>query len=189
MSGRSPFIATSLVGAFVLALLAAACASPGSIESRARAHVAARLKVPSSSLRVTNQSELSTEHHAVVRVMTSDGTALVVALARRGDLVVDGTMSDAFVRLAAAEHLGTRFSVLGADRVAGWYGALGGGPCGEVLPSRGPSQSVQTTRSSDVIVLVYPFASGRRVEQCRVELDLSGQVRSAAAEALPLATR
>jgi hypothetical protein len=183
-------VVTSLLGALVLALLAftTACTSTSSqLEARARAHAAARLAAAKGDLVVTERSDLSTDRHAVMRVTAPDGRALTVVVPRGGAEAFDASAPDAFAQLARAENLAERYAALGAVRVAGWYGALGNGPCGELMAHE--KKSVQVEERPDARLLTYRFAAGDKVQLCHVELGLDGEVRRAEADIAPIAKR
>lgn len=178
--------------AFGLALAIVAVVTPGcgqaSPETRAREHAAAQLGVDSSDIRITQRGELTTPRHLVVRASTKSGAELTIAVAREGRLLVDGRMRDGFARLVEAERAGARFDELGAERIAGWFGAFAGGLCGEPLSeARGPQ--VKNEVLPDAHRLSWSFAGDTRVMRCTLTFDNDGRVRDAASEAQPVAAR
>jgi hypothetical protein len=183
-------ITTSI--AFGLALAIAAFVTTGcggsTPESRAREHAAARLGVDADDLRITQRGELATPRHVVLRATAGSGAELTVAVARQGSLIVDGRMHDAFARLAQAERAGARFDELGAERIAGWFGAFAGGVCGEPLAeSRG--SLVKNEVLPDAHRLSWSYAGDARVMRCTMVLGNDGRVRDAVSEAQPIAAR
>ena len=186
---RSVGTSVALAAALVVAAVTTSGCGPVSVEERALEHAADRLQVPVETLRVTERSDLSTGRHAVLRV-SAHGRAkqLTVAVSRKGSLLVDALDSDAFTRLAAAEHLGARFEELGGARVAGWFGALGGGrPCGEPVVAS-VKDTVQVESLPDgAHRLSYRFSDGDKLMRCRVTIAADGLVRDVFAEAAPVA--
>jgi hypothetical protein len=183
-------ILTSL--GFALALVVVGTSGCGQkIEDGVRQHAAGRLDVPVDELRVTERSELSTEEHRVYRVSHRKGKAeLIVVTTPRGKVVTDARASDAFAVLAAAEKLAERFERLGGSRVAGWYGALGGGEvCGELVDD-GRENLVSTENLADGARRVsYRFMGKQGPKRCQLVIAPDGKVRDVAAIDAPLAKR
>ena len=147
-----------------------------------------RLQVPVSTLRVTERSDLSTSRTAVLRVSAHGRSkGLTVAVARKGSLLVDALDADAFTRLAAAERLGPRVEELGGARVAGWYGALGGRPCGEPVVAS-VKDTIQVESLPDgAHRLSFRFSDGEKLMRCKVTIAADGLVRDVFSEAAPVA--
>jgi hypothetical protein len=186
-------IATSLAvaAALLLAAMTTGCNEDG-VEERVREYAARQLGVPEDNLRVTERSDLSTSRHAFLRV-TARGRErhLTVAVARRGQFIVDALQPDAFARVARAEELGPRFQQLGGARVAGWYGALSGGrPCGEPFAASqhdAPSAVQVEPLGDGAYRLSYRFTDGTKLMRCRLTIEPDGSVLEAMAEAAPVA--
>ena len=193
ISWRSVATSLAVAAALLLAAMTTGCGAV-STEERALQHAADRLGVPEDTLRVTERSDLSTSLHQVLRVSARGlERQLTVAVARQGNLIVDGLQPDAFLRLARAERLGQRFEQLGGTRVAGLFGALSGGhPCGEPFAAsqKETVDAVQVENLPDgAHRLAYRFTDGAKLMHCRVTLEPDGTVREVVAEAAPVARR
>jgi hypothetical protein len=117
-----------LCAGLVLAVAVGACGGSDAEQGRVARHAAAVLGIPASALRITARSDLASDRHAFYLVTPPTGASLVVVVPHDGALF-DSRTPDAFTRVARAEQAVTRLSHLGAERVAAWFGALGGGAC------------------------------------------------------------
>jgi hypothetical protein len=188
-------IATSLAvaAALLFSAMSTGCGTD-SAEERALQHAADRLGVPEDTLRVTERTDLSTTRHLFLRVSARGRERqLTLAIARKGDAIIDGLEPDAFARLAREERLGPRFEELGGARVAGWFGALANGrPCGEPFGGTRNEQPVAVqveTLADGAHRLSYRFTDGAKLMRCRLTLDHDGTVKDVVAEASPVAKR
>jgi hypothetical protein len=181
---------TSITFALALVVMGSSgCSS--NIESGVVDHAADRLEVSAAELRVTERSELSTGEHRVFRVSQKKGGAsILVVTTPDGRVLTDTKSANAFGVLAAAEKVAERFEFLGGARVAGWYGALGGGSvCGEVFDD-GKTYGVATQNLADGARRVsYRFLGKNGPKRCNLVIAPDGSVRDVAAMDAPVAKR
>jgi hypothetical protein len=143
-------------------------------------HAALVLGVAPTSLRVTSQSELQGEEHDFYYVVAESGATLVVVVPRGGE-PFDARTPDAFTRVARAEQSTARLSKLGAERVASWFGTLGGGVCPPPPVDQAHFATV-TRREGGEVELTYPVGvdRARAVERtCVIELAADGSLKAA----------
>ncbi len=166
------------LGLFLL-VLATACAGPGD-DGRVARYAALQLGMSSSDLRVTSQSDLTGESHNFYLVTSAKGPELVVVAPRVGPFF-DSRTPDAFSRVARAEDAAARVGQLGAERVASWFAALGGGVCPP--PPADQAHFATATRAADGGIRVSygaPTAQGIQ-KTCVIDLAPDGGLKQARA--------
>jgi hypothetical protein len=161
-----------LAAALVLGLALGACGRNRQEEQVAQ-HAAKVLKVPADSLRVTTESELTGGFHDFFLATAQDGKSLVVVAPKKGEMF-DARTPDAFDRVSRGEHATERLSQLGAERVASWFAALGGGVC--PLPPVDQAHFVEVSRQQDGNVQLS-YAALHRI--CVINLRADGSLASA----------
>src|SRR5262249_26604420 len=110
-------------------------------------------------------------------VSTAKGPALVV-IAPRGDALFDSKTPDAFSRVAHAEDAARRIGQLGAERVASWFAALGGGLCPPAPADQ--AHFATAARAPDGGVRVsYAAATAQGRRSCIIDLAPDGALREA----------
>jgi hypothetical protein len=158
--------------------LAVAC-SPGSPDSRVSRHAAGRLGLESAVLRVTSQTELESPRHRF-HLVSRDGVPLLLVVEPREGELFDARTPDAFDRVARAEDAAARLGQLGAERVALWFGALGGGVCPP--PTSTGAHFATVERDAEDTIIRYPAGPGKI---CAVALAPDGGLRKARLEGAP----
>lgn len=171
-------ITMRLAGLLLAASVASAAAcSHASSEDRAARHAAARFGVPAGSLRVTNQSDLTGERHDFLLVTRAGLPPLVVVVPARGE-PFDGDSKGAFDRVARGEDAVRRLSRIGAERVALWFAALGGGRC--PMPASDDAHFARVERLADGVRISYPAGNTAEFKRtCAIELAADGSLRDA----------
>lgn len=172
----------------ILLLLSLGCAREGE-EQRARRYAAEQLGVLTAATRVTTRSDLATEKHSFLRVsvLGDPDRELTVVVPHQGGGLFDSSTPGAFDRVARAENTAQRFDQLGADRIAAWFGALGGGVCRDPLLMREHNATASVTPDGGVR-LSYRFAVIPReggaggVHECILTLAPDGSLRDANVE-------
>jgi hypothetical protein len=161
-----------------LALGMAACVAE-SEDARVARYAELRLGVPASALRVTSQSDLTGAKHNFYLV-TGAGQRLIVIAPRSGALF-DSRTGGAFSRVAHDEDAARRLGQLGAERIAGWFAALGGGVC--PAPPADDAHFATVTPAQDGGVRVsYAAPSTQGITTtCLIELAPDGTLRQARA--------
>lgn len=166
-----------LIPSLALAAALAACARGD--DDRVTRYAMARLGKPAASLRITPRTDLTGAEHTFYLVTPDVGPSLVVVVPSVGP-IFDARTADAFDRVARAEHADERLSQLGAERVAAWFGALGGGACPP--PPLDQAHFAAVTHNSDGGVTIgYPAGIDRKLSvelSCIIELDGDGSLRS-----------
>lgn len=170
----SPRQGASKGGMRTLALLSviaiAACGGADSSD-RARRFAADKLKTDPGSLRVTSQSDLDSERFSFHLVTSKDHAPLVVVVPHKGD-PFDGETEDAFGKVTRAEDAPARLSRIGAERIALWFGALGGKRCPMPASDTAHFASVETLASG--VRISYPVGETR----CEIDLGSDGSLVS-----------
>lgn len=170
-------LATALSATLVIG--ASACGDTAH-DSAARRRAATLLHVSAAKLRITERTDLSFGDAVFLRATSRDDPRRTVTVVIGDGRVLDETMPDAFDTLATHVHAARDMEALGADRIAGWFGALGGGGvCGEPLPGdRGAAQTSATPDPDGGQLVRYLFASDvGGVRRCVVDLAPNGAVR------------
>jgi hypothetical protein len=159
----------------LLALVA--CSGEGD-DGRALRFAATQLGVAASELRVTSQSDLTGARHGFYLISTASGPALVVVVPKQGPLF-DSRTPDAFSRVSRAEDAARRIGQLGAERVASWFAALGGGVC-PPTPADQPHFATAVRQQDGGVRVTYsaPGAQGLS-RSCSIELAPDGALRQA----------
>jgi hypothetical protein len=166
-----------------------ACTRQNEEEQRARRHAAQQLGVLSAATRVTTRSELGTDRHRFLRVSVAgeSGPELTVVVPRQGGGIFDSQTPGAFDRVARAEDTAHRSQQLGADRIAAWFGALGGGLCRDPLHTTERNATLHATDDGGIRVS-YRFVTmpegteAAHVRECVVHLAPDGSLRGANVE-------
>ncbi len=161
-----------------LLLVALAACSGSSLEDRAARHAAAVLGEPVSALRVTHQSDLTTDQHSF-HLVTHDGGAPLLVVVPGDGAPFDSRTEGAFERVATAEGAVENLSRLGAERVALWFATLGGGRC--PMPSTDAPHFAKVERLPDGgLRLSYPAGTTPEMSRtCTIELEPDGSLRDA----------
>ena len=149
-------------------------------EDRALHYAMAKLGKPASALRVTTRTDLTGSENDFFLVTPDNGPSLVVVVPSVG-AIFDAQTPDAFDRVTRTEHAAERLSQIGAERVAGWFGALGGGACPP--PTLDLPHFAEVTQSPDGgVQLSYPAGIERKLgveRTCVIELGPDGALKSA----------
>src|SRR5215470_3796926 len=166
-----------LVPSLALAAALAACARGD--DDRVTRYAMAELGKPAASLRIAPRTELTGSDDNFYLVTPEKGPSLVVVVPSVGP-IFDARTPGAFDRVARAERATERLSQLGAERVAAWFGALGGGVCPP--PPLDQAHFTEVTRNPDGSVAIsYPAGYERRLgveRTCVIELAADGALRS-----------
>jgi hypothetical protein len=158
-------------------LVCAACSGDGA-EPRVAHYAAFTLGVAPSSMRITAQSDLSSDRHQFFLVNTEHAGDLIVVVAP-GGAVFDSHAADAFTRVARAEDAVHRVGQLGAERVAAWFAALGGGKC-PPPPTELPHFATTTPMPDGGLRVSYEAAGAHGVRRtCVIELAPDGALAQA----------
>jgi hypothetical protein len=183
-------IFTSLGFALALVLMGTSgCSAP--VEDNVRQHAADRLDVSEDALRVTERSDLSTPDHRFFRVtLKKDNVELVVVTNPDGKIITDARNPDAFAVLAGAEKLAERFELLGGSRVAGWYGAMGGGQvCGELVDDGVKNPVAIENLEGGARRLSYRFFAKNGPKRCQLIITADGKLGDVTSIDTPIAQR
>ena len=162
-----------------LALAAALAACARGDEDRVRHYAMAQLGLPAPAMRITPRTELTGDDNDFFQVTADKGRSLVVVVPSVGP-IFDARTAGAFDRVARAEHATERLSQLGAERVAAWFGALGGGVCPP--PPLDQAHFTEVIRNPDGSVAIsYPAGRERKLgveRTCVFELAPDGALKS-----------
>jgi hypothetical protein len=171
-----------------LGVLALAACSQGDAEPRVTRYAVFALGVAPSAIRVTAQSELTSDRHQFFLVSAEHGGQLIV-VAAPGGVLFDSRAADAFTRVARAEDAVQRIGQLGAERVASWYAALGGGRC-PPPPADVPHFATTARTPEGGLRLSYEAAGAHGVRRtCVIELAPDGALEQARVVEEPRAER
>lgn len=172
----------------VLGLFAAlAACTETSEEARVRRMAAERFGVEAGVLRVTRRTDLSTDRHRFYRVSTrvaarptGEPETVTLAVSRTdGGLLAPGS----FDQLAREEDASRRIDQLGADRVAGWFGALGGACAPPIDDERGTATASRVDDGG--VEIRYRFlVPGQTTHECVIQLAPDGSLRGTSTSAL-----
>jgi hypothetical protein len=149
-------------------------------ETRVARFAAQALNVPESSVRVTAQTELQGEEHDFYYAVAAAGPSLVVVVPK-GGAPFDSRAAGAFDRVARSEQAAAHLSRLGSERVASWFGALGGGVCPPPPADQAHFVTVARRAGGDV-ELSYRVGATRgqgAQKSCTIALGPDGALRSA----------
>jgi len=162
----------SLATVAVLVTALAACggdSETGGVAKRA----ATALGVPATSLRVTSRSDLDSEQFRFYQVTAPWGPSMIVVAPRDGALFDDRT-PDAFTRVCRGENAVAHLSQIGAERVAAWFGALGGRAC-PPPPVDQPHFATVVHKDDGAVEIGYRS----QARTCFIELAADGALRGA----------
>lgn len=158
-------------GLGALALASAACGRDG--VDRVGQHAALTLGVDHGDLRVSAQSDLTSPRNTI-HLVTQDGAPVLFVVEPRGAALFDSRSPGAFDRVARDEDAANRLSILGPERVALWFGALGGGIC----PAPISSEAHFVTVARDARGVTLRYAAGLN-QTCVLSLAADGAMREA----------
>lgn len=166
-----------MTASLALAALLAACARGD--DDRVTRYAMAELGKPAASLRVAPRTDLTGSEHSFYQVTPENGPSLLVVVPGVGP-IFDARTAGAFDRVSRSEHATDRLFQLGAERVAAWFGALGGGACPPPPLDQAHFADV-TTNPDGSVAIGYPAGVERKLGiemKCVIVLGPDGSLRS-----------
>jgi len=166
-----------LTVSLALAAVIAACARGD--DDRVARYAMAELGKPASALRIAPRTDLTGSEDDFFQVTPDKGPSIIVVVPSAGP-IFDSRTAGAFDRVTRAEHAVERLSQLGPERIAAWFGALGGGKCPP--PPLDQAHFADVTENPDGSVAIgYPAGIERKLGvelRCVIELGPDGSLRS-----------
>jgi hypothetical protein len=161
-----------------LGVLMLAVCSGESDEARVARYATFELGLAPKELRITAQSDLTSDRHKFFLVSSGKGRDLLVVVGPGGELF-DGRAADAFTHVARDEDAVARIGQLGAERVASWFAALGSSTC-PPPPADLPHFATATRTPEGGLHVSYEAAGSHGVRRtCVIELAPNGALQQA----------